>query len=80
MNKEYYTNIKNLLDTPVDIPETKEECNCGCDEADCKCKENTTTPTLKDIYDMSPYDLAKYLNKRKIYTLADLVEYFLKNY
>ena len=80
LNKEYYTNIKNLLDTPVDIPETKEECNCGCDEDDCKCKEKTTTPTLKDIYDMSPYDLAKYLNKRKIYTLADLVEYFLKNY
>lgn len=80
LNKEYYTNIKNLLDTPVDIPETKEECNCGCDETDCKCKEKTTTPTLKDIYDMSPYDLAKYLNKRKIYTLADLVEYFLKNY
>lgn len=80
LNKEYYTNIKNLLDTPVDIPETKEECNCGCDGADCKCKEKNTTLTLKDIYEMSPYDLAKYLNKRKIYTLADLVEYFLKNY
>ena len=80
LNKEYYTNIKNLLDTPVDIPETKEDCDCGCDKSECKCKDKNTTPTLKDIYDMSPEELARYLNKRKIFTLADLVEYFLKNY
>jgi len=80
LNKEYYTNIKNLLDTPVDIPETKDDCNCGCDSGECKCKDKSTTPTLKDIYDMSPEELARYLNKRKIFTLADLVEYFLKNY
>ena len=80
LNKEYYTNIKNLIDTPVDIPESKEECNCG---DDCKCNEKSKKKkalSLKDIYDMTPYDLAKYLNKRKIYTLADLVEDFLKNY
>ena len=79
LNKEYYTNIKNLLDTPVDIPETK--CECNCDPCECKCnnKNNNDKLSLKDIYDMSPYELAKYLNKRKIYTLADLVEYFLKN-
>lgn len=81
LNKEYYTNIKNLLDTPVDIPETKEDYdNCGCDSGECECKSKNTTPTLKDIYDMSPEELARYLNKRKIFTLADLVEYFLKNY
>ena len=80
LNKEYYTNIKNLLDTPVDIPETKEDCNCGCDTSECKCKDKNATLTLKDIYDMSPEELARYLNKRKIFTLADLVEYFLKNY
>lgn len=80
LNKEYYTNIKNLLETPVDIPETKEDCNCGCDSGERKCKDKNTTPTLKDIYDMSPEELARYLNKRKIFTLADLVEYFLKNY
>ena len=80
LNKEYYTNIKNLLDIPVDIPETKEDRNCGCDSSECKCKDKNTTPTLKDIYDMSPEELARYLNKRKIFTLADLVEYFLKNY
>ena len=79
LNKEYYTNIKNLLDRPVDIPETEENCNCGCDSGECKCKDKNTT-TLKDIYDMSPEELARYLNKRKIFTLADLVEYFLKNY
>ena len=79
LNKEYYTNIKNLLDTPVDIPETK--CECKCEPCECKCdnKNNNDKLSLKDIYDMSPYELAKYLNKRKIYTLADLVEYFLKN-
>jgi hypothetical protein len=80
LNKEYYMNIKNLIDTPVDIPESKEECKCG---DDCKCNESNKkkkTLSLKDIYDMTPYDLAKYLNKRKIYTLADLVEDFLKNY
>ena len=80
LNKEYYTNIKNLLDTPVDIPESKEKCDCGCCEGECKCEEKNKTLSLKDVYEMSPYDLAKYLNKRKIHTLSDLVEYFLKNY
>ena len=81
LNKEYYTNIKNLIDTPVDIPESKEKCDCGCNDGDCKCDINKNKEiSLKDVYNMSPYDLAKYLNKRKIYTLADLVEYFLKNY
>lgn len=79
LNKEYYTNIKNLLDTPVDIPESKNECKCGDEE--CKCDEKReNTFSLKDVYNMSPYELARYLNKRKIFTLADLVEYFLKNY
>lgn len=79
LNKEYYTNIKNLLDTPVDIPESKNECLCGDEE--CKCDEKMeNTFSLKDVYNMSPYELARYLNKRKIFTLADLVEYFLKNY
>ena len=80
LNKEYYVNIKNLLDTPVDIPE--EKCACGCNEGECKCNDQNKNkmPTLKDVYDMTPYDLARYLNKRKIFTLADLVEHFLKNY
>ena len=80
LNKEYYTNIKNLLDTPVDIPESKDKCDCGCNDGDCKCDVNKNKEiSLKDVYNMSPYYLAKYLNKSKIYTLADLVEYFLKN-
>ena len=74
LNKEYYTNIKNLLDTPVDIHESKEE--CCCNSKSCKCND---TISLKGVYNMSPYDLAKYLNKRKIFTLSDLVEYFIKN-
>ena len=86
LNKEYYTNIKNLLDTPVDIPETKEECGCGCNcnGSSCTCgkqdDKKSETISLKDVYNMSPYDLARYLNKRKIFTLSDLVEYFIKNY
>lgn len=79
LNKEYYTNIKNLIDTPVDIPESKEKCACG-DDCQCEDKDKNKTLTLKDVYSMSPYDLAKFLNKRKIHTFADLVEYFLKNY
>lgn len=81
LNKEYYTNIKNLLDNPVDIPDEKEK--CGCEDGACTCgkqEEKHDATSLKDIYDMSPYELARYLNKRKIFTLADLVEYFLKNY
>lgn len=80
LNKEYYINIKNLLDTPVDIPESKEKCTCDCEDGECKCEDKNKEISLKDVYNMSPYDLAKYLNKRKIYTLSDLVEYFLKNY
>jgi hypothetical protein len=86
LNKEYYTNIKNLLDTPVDIPEEKKECDCGCNcnGNSCTCgnqdEKKSETISLKDVYNMSPYDLARYLNKRKIFTLSDLVEYFLKNY
>ena len=86
LNKEYYTNIKNLLDTPVDIPETKEECgcSCNCNGSSCTCgkqdDKKSETISLKDVYNMSPYDLARYLNKRKIFTLSDLVEHFIKNY
>ena len=80
LNKEYYTNIKNLLDTPVDIPEEKEECNCDSCTCGKQDEKKSETISLKDVYNMSPYDLARYLNKRKIFTLSDLVEYFLKNY
>ena len=79
LNKEYYTNIKDLLDKPVDIPESKDECKC---DDKCKCDEKNDMDellSLKDIYNMTPYELAKYINKRKIYTLADLVEYFIKH-
>ena len=77
--KEYYTNIKDLLDKPVDTPESKDECKC---DDKCKCDEKNDMDellSLKDIYNMTPYELAKYINKRKIYTLADLVEYFIKH-
>ena len=89
LNKEYYTNIKELF-VEVDAWDSNDKCECGCDckngECTCGCedrkcdseKEDTIAKT--DIYKMTAYELAKYLNKNKIYTLGDLVEYFLKHY
>ena len=54
LNKEYYTNIKNLLDTPVDIPASKEKCACGCEDGECKCDDKNKVMTLMDVYRMSP--------------------------
>lgn len=75
LNKEYYTNIKNLIDTPTTTngTETKKECGCKCE------KEDTTIP-LNEIYDMAESELEKYLNKNNIHTISDLAEYFLKKY
>ena len=83
LNKEYYTNIHNLLDMEVSSS-ANDDCGCKKDKCSCGCVDNTNedadkTLSIKDIYKMSPYDLAKYLNKKNIYTLTDLVEYFIKN-
>ena len=77
LNKEYYTNIKNLIDTPTPTnnTETKKECSCGC-----KCEEDGEILSLDEICDMAENELEKYLNKNNIHTISDLVEYFLKNY
>ena len=83
LNKEYYTNIKNLVNKQIEVVESKEEsgCACGCKCGDgCKCDDEVKVlPSLKEIYAMTPQELAKYLKKNKIYNLADLLEYFLKN-
>ena len=84
LNKEYYTNIRNLLDTEVSSS-TNDDCGCNKDMCSCGCVYNTTedsdkTLSIKDMYKMSPYDLAKYLSKKNICTLSDLVDYFIKNY
>lgn len=77
LHKEYYTNIRDLFVTPVDVNESKESgCTCDCDE--CKCNEKRGIPSLKDIYDMTPQELAKYIKNNNIYNLADLVELFIK--
>lgn len=78
LHKEYYTNIKDLFVTPVDVNDSKESC-CTCDCGECKCNDNKEIPSLKDIYDMTPQELAKYIKKNNIYNLADLVEFFIKN-
>lgn len=85
LNKEYYTNIKNLVNTPEEVSEIKEESGCACKCGDnCKCcgeeqEQKKEIPSLKDIYAMTPQELAKYLNKNNIYNLADLIEFFIKN-
>jgi hypothetical protein len=77
LNKEYYTNIKNLIDThtPTNNTETKKECSC-----DCKCEEDDKILSLNEMCDIAESELEKYLNKNNIHTITDLVEYFLKNY
>jgi hypothetical protein len=85
LQKEYYTNIKNLVDEPEDTDKTDSgcdvctcggKCNCECDE---KCKEKIEVLSLKDIYEMSPKEFYKYLNDNKMYNLEDLIKYFIKN-
>ena len=80
LNKEYYTNIKELF-VEVDAFDSNDECECTCDCGECECDSEKDDPiTMRDIYKMTAYELAKHLNKNKIHTLGDLVEYFLKHY
>lgn len=83
LNKEYYTNIKCLVDDALNS-DVKEECNCdyGCKcNGNCECNVgDDVLITLEDIYNMTPHKLTEYLKKKDIRTLSDLVEYFLKKY
>ena len=87
LNKEYYTNIKDLF-VEVDAFDSNNKCECGCDckngEStceECKCDSEKDEPiTITDICKMTADELARHLYKNKIYTLGDLVEYFLKHY
>lgn len=82
LNKEYYTNIKNLIDThtPTNNTETKKECSCDCKCEECKCEEDDKILSLNEMCDIAESELEKYLNKNNIHSITDLVEYFLKNY
>ena len=75
LHKEYYTNIKDLFVTPVDVNESKEESGCTCG---CACDDKKEMFSLIDIYTMTPQEFAKYLRKKNISNLADLVEFFIK--
>jgi cell division FtsZ-interacting protein ZapD len=77
LNKEYYTNIKDLISVE-DAPEVKEESCCVCDCGGCEYDENNKVLSIKDIYDMTPQELSKYFKKNKMDTLADLVDFFIK--
>lgn len=77
LNKEYYTNIKDLISVE-DAPEVKEESCCVCDCGGCEYDENSKVLSIKDIYDMTPQELSEYFKKNKMDTLADLVDFFIK--
>ena len=74
LHKEYYTNIKNLVELSDDVRKNE---GCVCSEEN-ECDNETIT--FEDICNMTPYALAEYLKKKKINTLSDLVEFFIKNY
>ena len=89
LNMEYYTNIKDLF-VEVDAFDSNDECECECDCKngectcgceECKCDSEKDEPiTITDICKMTADELSRHLNKNKIHTLGDLVEYFLKHY
>lgn len=91
LNKEYYTKINDLLIETTDASDSKNEheCGCGCNDNECTCgcvrnececgDDKDEAITVNDICKMSPYELMKYFRNKKVYTLGDLVEYFIKN-
>lgn len=89
LNKEYYTKIDDLLIETTDASDSKDEneCGCGCIDNKCTCgcvsnecgDDKDEAITVNDICKMSPYELMKYFRNKKVYTLGDLVEYFIKN-
>lgn len=89
LNKEYYTKIDDLLIETTDASDSKDEneCGCGCIDNKCTCgcvsneygDDKDEEITVNDICKMSPYELMKYFRNKKVYTLGDLVEYFIKN-
>lgn len=81
--KDYYTNIKNLLDTTTseNIMETNDECDCKCNVNECKCDNKVKENTLnEDKYTITSKDFEKFLNRYEIYSLPDFVDFFLRNY
>ena len=85
LNKEYYTNIKMLIDEHLESNKLKEKCDCGCKSGECKCsdckcdKDKEEEILFNDIYDNASLDIAKYLNKMNVNNITDLVDYFLKD-
>ena len=85
LNKEYYTNIKMLIDEHLESNKLKEKCDCGCKSGECKCsdckcdKDKEEEISFNDICDNAYLDIAKYLNKMNINNITDLVDYFLKD-
>lgn len=85
LNKEYYTNIKNLLETTTEVTTNENGCNCEYDcecGGDCKCgKYNKCENKKDDLTSLEDLlDIENYLNKNNIKTLSDLVDFFIEKY
>ena len=79
LNKEYYKNIKKVLDADTitsEDKEQKEHCDCGdkcCDK--CNCNDKSLKNLLDGSFVKTPQEV---LERIGIYNLSDLVDYFLK--
>jgi hypothetical protein len=80
LQKEYYSNIKNLVQEEA-IEEVKEESRdeqcCGC--GSCTCGVIDDVPSTEDIYNMTPKEIKEFLNRYNINNLSDLVNFFIEN-
>jgi hypothetical protein len=79
LQKEYYKNIENLLNTPIEDNETKKEsvCSCKCNK-DNEVYEKYFNDILKCLSNSD--DITKYLNKDNNCSLSNLLDIFLKKY
>jgi hypothetical protein len=71
LQKEYYTNIKSLIEPSDNTTEIKGDSCCGCN---CGCEGCNVC----DYDNMSPQELVKYFKENNIPNLAKLIEYFIK--
>lgn len=71
LQKEYYTNIKSLIESSDNTPEIKSDSCCGCN---CGCEGCNVC----DYDNMSPQELVKYFKENNVPNLAKLIEYFIK--
>ena len=82
LNKEYYSNIKKILDDDGVDEDLKDGCAHDFCDDNCKCNENNNNRNVDisfdDICNMSEDDFLNYLKKINIHNLSQLVDFFIK--